>query len=176
MYLCDGTGHIKSREKRKLTNEYPEYEIRAYLLQRNDWTAQIFDSINLTAYRAAISALTDQLRTFVIKLSHNCLPVGVRERRCGAATDTCSKRIQESVPHLYLCHSRANWRDQFIDKFTRHLKDASTAAGLRCTIVEGIQKWLLTDDTNESDEPDPTTQLGWFQVIKCYLPHQWSIT
>jgi hypothetical protein len=35
---------------------------------------------------------------------------------------------------------------------------------------------VLTDDMNESGEPDPTTQLGWYQFIKAYLPNQWSIT
>jgi hypothetical protein len=40
----------------------------------------------------------------------------------------------------------------------------------RCAIENDIQKRFLTDDTNEPDEPDPTTQLGWFQVIKGYLP------
>jgi hypothetical protein len=73
---------------------------------RNAWTAHILDSINWTAYRAAISALTDQVRTFVIKLNHDWLPVGVWEHRYGAATDTCPKCIQlEIVRHLYLCHS-----------------------------------------------------------------------
>jgi hypothetical protein len=125
VYLRDGTGHITSCENPALTNEFPEYGIRAYLQQRNGWTAHILDSINWTAYRAAISALTDQVRTFVIKLSHDWLPVGVRERRYGAATDTCTKCIQlDIVRHLYLCHSRTNWRDQFIDKPTKHLKDA----------------------------------------------------
>jgi hypothetical protein len=95
------------------------------------------------------------LHSFVIKLSHYWLPFGIRERRCGAATDTCPKCIQpETVPHLYLCHSRTNWLDQFIDKLTKHLKDAPTTADLRCTIVEGIQKRFL------NDESDPTTQLG----------------
>jgi hypothetical protein len=56
-----------------------------------------------------------------------------------------------------------------IDKLAKHLKDASTAADLRCIIVEGIQKWFLTDDTKESDEPDPTTQMGWFQVITYHI-------
>jgi hypothetical protein len=49
-YLRDGTGYITSREKCTLT-----IEIRAYLQQRNNWTDHIFDSINWTAYRAAIS-------------------------------------------------------------------------------------------------------------------------
>jgi hypothetical protein len=34
-YLCDGIGHITSCEKRTFRNEFPEYEIRAYLQQRN---------------------------------------------------------------------------------------------------------------------------------------------
>jgi hypothetical protein len=59
-------------------NEFPEYEIRAYLQQRNYWAYHIFDSINCTTYLAAISALTDNARTFVIKLSHSWLRVGVR--------------------------------------------------------------------------------------------------
>jgi hypothetical protein len=115
--------------------------------------------------------------TFVIKLSHDWLPVGVREHRNGAATDTWPKCIHlETIRHLYPCHSTTNWRDQFIDKLTKHLKDASTAADLRCTIADGVQKWFLTEDMDESDEPAPTTQLGWYQIIKGYLPNQWSIT
>jgi hypothetical protein len=171
-----------SREKSTLTTEFPEYEIRAYIQQHNNWTDHIFDSRKWTVYRAAISALTDNIRAFVIKLGHNWLPVGVRERRCGAATDTCPKCIQpETVPHLYLCHSRTTLRDQFITQLAMHLKDtstaaASTAADLRCTIERGIQQWFLTDDTNATDEADTTIQLGCFQIIKGYLPQEWSIT
>jgi hypothetical protein len=80
------------------------------------------------------------------------------------------------VPHLYLCHSRTTWRDQFIAQLMKHLKDASTTGDLRYTIVNDIHKWILTDDTNEPDEPDPTPKVGWFQVIKGYLPQQWSRT
>jgi hypothetical protein len=80
-YLRDGTGDITSNEKRTLTNEFPEYEIEAYLQQRNGWNAHTLDSINWTAYQAAISALTTQVRTFVVKLSHDWLPVGIREHQ-----------------------------------------------------------------------------------------------
>jgi hypothetical protein len=79
---------------------------------RRFWTAHTPDSINWTAYRAALSTLTDQGRTFVIKLSHDWLPVGVREHIYGAPNATCPKCIQpETVSHLYLCHSRTNWHD-----------------------------------------------------------------
>jgi hypothetical protein len=114
-YLRDGMGHITSCEKRTLRNEFSEYEIRAYLQQRNGWTAHILDSINWTAYRAATSAITNQVRISVIKFSHDWLPVCARDCRNGAATDTCPQCIQlETTRHLYLCHSRTLWRDQFI--------------------------------------------------------------
>jgi hypothetical protein len=64
--LRDGTGHITSNEKRTLKNEFPEfpeYETRASLQQRNGWNAHTLDSINWTAYQAAISALTNQVPT-----------------------------------------------------------------------------------------------------------------
>jgi hypothetical protein len=47
-----------------------------------------------------------------------------------------------------------------------HLVDTSTATDLQCIIVEDIQNWFLTGDTNESDTPDPIIQIGWFQVLK----------
>jgi cytidylate kinase len=77
-YLRDGRGHITSREKHMLTNEFPEYASREYLQQRNNWTDHIVDSIDWTAYRAVISAVTDNVRTFVIKISHNWLPTPMR--------------------------------------------------------------------------------------------------
>jgi hypothetical protein len=61
-YLRDDTGYITSCEKRTLGNEFSEYKIRANLQQRNGWTAHILDSINWTAYRAAISAITNQVQ------------------------------------------------------------------------------------------------------------------
>jgi hypothetical protein len=140
-------GTSQAMKKRTFTNEFPEYEIRAYLQQGNGWNALTLDSINWTAYQAAISAFTTQVRTFVIKLSHDWLPVGVQEHQYGAPNATCPKCLQpETVRHLFLCHSRTNWRDQFIDKLTKRLKDASTTADLRCNIVEDIQKCFRTDD------------------------------
>jgi hypothetical protein len=29
----------------------------------------------------------------------------------------------------------------------------------------------MTGDTNEPDNPDPTIQIGWFQVLKSFLSH-----
>jgi hypothetical protein len=64
--------------------------------------------------------------------------------------------------HVPLPLSDNFWRDQFIAQLTKHLKHASTAVDLRCTIVKSIYKWLLTD---------PTTQLGWLQAISKVTYH-----
>jgi hypothetical protein len=78
-------GTSQAGGKAQLTNEFPEFESRAYIQKRNNWTDQIFDSINWTAYRAALSALTDNVGSFVIKLSHNWATswrTGTPMRRC----------------------------------------------------------------------------------------------
>jgi hypothetical protein len=50
------------------------------------------------------------------------------------------------------------------------------AVTYRLLRVQGFDKWFLNDDTNEHDEPDNITPMGWFQVIKGYLAHQWCAT
>jgi hypothetical protein len=82
-YLRDRNGrHITSREIRTLRNALPEKELQDYLQRRNDWSDETYDSINWSAYSSASAGLSDNARTFVVKFTHNWLPIGVRERRC----------------------------------------------------------------------------------------------
>jgi hypothetical protein len=75
VYLRDGSGYITSQETRTLTNKFLGYEIQAYIQQGNNWTVHIYDPTSRTTYRSAISLLTD-VRSYLIKLSRNWLPVG----------------------------------------------------------------------------------------------------
>jgi hypothetical protein len=90
-YLCDTTGYITSKEQRTLLTELPEYNLRKYLQERNNWSDEVYDSISWPAYRSASARLTDSARIFVVKLSHNWLPIGVRESRCSDTTALCSE-------------------------------------------------------------------------------------
>jgi hypothetical protein len=67
-------GIVTSHEQRTLTHDFPVFELRAYIQQCINWTDHIFDALSCTAYRSAISILTDNVRTFVSKLSRSCLP------------------------------------------------------------------------------------------------------
>jgi hypothetical protein len=75
----------------------------------------------------------------------------------------------ETVPHLYRCQARAPWRHRFLIHLHGHLKEHDTAAGIRCIITKGIEKWFLIGDTNGPDSIDTVAQIGWFQVLKGYL-------
>jgi hypothetical protein len=52
----------------------------------------------LEACGSASAGLTDNLRTFVVKFSHDWLPIGVRERRCSG--DWTYVRCVKSRPFL----------------------------------------------------------------------------
>jgi hypothetical protein len=148
---------------------------RAHLQRRNDWSNEVFDSISWPAYRSASAGLTDSLRTFVVKFSHGWLPVGVRERRCSGTTDIRPQYSKsETVPHLYRCQSRAQWRNRLVIHLQGYLKEAKTAPGLRCIIIKGIESWFITGDTNDPESSETIAQIGWFQVLKEYIPEDWT--
>jgi hypothetical protein len=50
------------------------------------------------------------------------------------------------------------------------LKENDTAADIRCIITKGIEKWFLTAETNNPGSIDTVAQIGWFQVLKGYIP------
>jgi NMD protein affecting ribosome stability and mRNA decay len=131
--------HHKQR-KRTITSELADSELREYLQELNGRTAQTHDSISWKAYRSSSSTISITVRTFVIKHSIEWLPIGVRERRHGAATDTCPNCNQsETMSHLYTCSARTAWHEQFMTQLRKHLVDTSTAADIRGLIVNGIR-------------------------------------
>jgi hypothetical protein len=111
----------------------------------------------------------------VVKFSHDWLPIGVGELRCSGTTDICPQCSEiETVPHLYRCQARSQWRHRFLIHLTEHLKETNTAADLCCIIIKGIESWFITDDTNDPDSSETIAQISWFQVLKGYIPVDWT--
>jgi hypothetical protein len=111
----------------------------------------------------------------VVKFSHGWLPIGVRERLCSGTTDTCPQCSEiETVPHLYRCESRAQWRYRFVIHLHGHLKETKTVHDLRCIIIKGIESWFITGDTNDPESSETVAQIGWFQVLQGYIPEDWT--
>jgi hypothetical protein len=121
-----------SHEIRTLRTEFTEYELRAYLQRRNDWSDKVYDSISWPAYRKANAGLTNNLRTFVVT-SQRWLPIGVRERLCSGTTDTCPQcKGNRDCSSSYRCESRAQWRYRFVIHLHGHLKETKTVHDPRC--------------------------------------------
>jgi hypothetical protein len=108
--------------------------------KRNNWSNEVYDSIS-GGLRSASAGLTDNLRTFVVKLSHDWLPIEYANDDAVVRL-TCPQCSEiETVPHLYRCQSRAQWRNRFLIHLQVHLKETDTAADIRCTITKGIENW-----------------------------------
>jgi hypothetical protein len=90
--------YLTSHEIRTLRTEFTEYELRAYLQRRNDWSDKVYDSISWPAYRQCRTSLT--ISGHLWSPVSWWLPIGVRER-CSGTTDTCPQCSEiETVPHL----------------------------------------------------------------------------
>jgi hypothetical protein len=171
-YLRDRNGrYITSREIRTRRNALPENELRNYLQRRNDWSNETYNTINWSAYSSAIAGLSDNARTFVVKLTpHIWLPKRVRERRCSVTSDLCRHCNEvETVPHLYRCQSRETWRQRFLTHLPGHLIETKTAADIRCIITKGIESWFLNGATKDPYSMIETVvRIGWFQMLTGY--------
>jgi hypothetical protein len=151
-YLRHASGYITSREEYTLRTELPEYELRAHVQARNNWAYQVYVFISWPAFRSATAGFTDSLRTFVVKLSHGWLPIGVRERRCSATTDLCPQCNEiETVPHLYRGQARAPWRHRFLIHLNGHPEETHTAADIRCIILKVSRAGFSPANTKDPD-------------------------
>jgi hypothetical protein len=171
-YLCDSTGILPVAKSTR--SETTEYELRAYLQRRNNWSDEVYDSISWPAYRSASTKLSDSERTFVVKLTHGWLPIGVRERRCSGTTDKCPQCSEiETVPHLYRCQSST------VAQPVRNTPARAPQRYQNCSRPSphnhpGIESWFITGDTNDPNSSAITVQIGWFQVLKGYIPEDWT--
>jgi hypothetical protein len=114
----------------------------------------------------------------VVRLSHSWLPIGVRERRCSTMTDLCPQcnENRDCYPSVSLPGSCAVAPSFSDPPPLEPFKETHTAADVRYIILKGIESWLLTGDTNDPDSIETIAQIGWFQVLKGYIPNEWKPT
>jgi hypothetical protein len=72
---------ITSRMKERLTQQLLDADLRAYLENKELWSAQQFDSIDWTNYRSAFKRLSKGLQTAVVKSTHNLWHTGTRHQQ-----------------------------------------------------------------------------------------------
>jgi hypothetical protein len=72
-----------------------------------------------------------------------------------------------------LCTIRGPWRHRFLIQLHGHLTETN-AADIRCIIRKGIESWFLIADTNDPDSIETVVQIACFQVLKGYIPNDWT--
>jgi hypothetical protein len=159
-----------SSEIYTLRTEFTEYELRAYLQRRNNWSDEVYDSISWPAYRSASTKLSDSERTFVVKLTHGWLPIGARKTMQWYDRQMSTmQRNRDGSPPVPPVQSTV--AQPVRNTPHGHLKDTKTAADLRRTIIQGIESWFITGDTNDPTAASPKS-VG-FKSLG-YIPEDWT--
>jgi hypothetical protein len=60
-------------------------------------------------------------------------------------------------------------RNRFLILLQGHLTETDTAADIRCMIIRASRRFL-NGDTNNPESIEAVEQIGWFQVLKGYIP------
>jgi hypothetical protein len=97
------------------------------------------------------------------------------------ASDDVARRVtfarnasKSRLFHTCTAAARAQWRNRFLILLQGHLTETDTAADIRCMIIKGIENWFLNGDTNNPESIEAVEQIGWFQVLKGYIPKEWT--
>jgi hypothetical protein len=75
---------------------------------------------------------------------------------------------------MYRRQTHGPWRFQLLTQLLGHLEDADTDTVDTDTLHHrrrNLESWFDTNATNDSDSTDPIVQIGWFQVLKGYIPN-----
>jgi hypothetical protein len=110
----------------------------------------------------------------VVKLTHGWLPIGVREETMQWYDRQMSamQRNRDCSPPVPLPVEQ--WRNRFVIHLHGHLKDTKTAADLRRTIIQGIESWFITGDTNDPNSAITAKSVGFKSLKDTYqkIGHQ----
>jgi hypothetical protein len=81
--------NITIRMKERLTQELLDGELRSYLMEKEHWNAQHFESIHCTNYSYAFKRLSKGRQTAVSKATHNLWHTGTRHQQYYAGAKPC---------------------------------------------------------------------------------------
>jgi hypothetical protein len=91
---------ITSRMKERLTQQLLDADLRAYLENKELWSAHQFESIDWTNYRSAVKRLSKGWQTATVKVTYNLWHTGTRHHQYFGEAKAC-----------YICNCETeDWR------------------------------------------------------------------
>ena len=166
-YLHTTQGCITCKDRDALLWAATAPQMESYLQRRHNWSPQTFKCIDWDCHGRAYQQQGQGMQRFITKFAMGWLPTGVREKRCGAPSEACVLcSAPETLDHLLRCKHKHQWRAQFLNDISNHLKISNTAADVRTELLSGIDKWLQAQPT---DKGSPQTEIGWGLLLRGYL-------
>jgi hypothetical protein len=98
---------ITSHMKERLTRQLLDGDMQTYLMEEENWTRQIFDSINWRSYVTAFKRLQRSRQTAVAKACHNLWHTGGKHKQYyGGQKPFCMcGDVHEDWRHIITCKS-----------------------------------------------------------------------
>jgi ribonuclease HI len=123
--------------------------LQEYLMQRNDWTIPVFDTVDWQVHGTMLKRLKHK-RSHLIKFVHDILPTTGRLNKFDGGKRTCPlcECLTEDRDHIMRCHhpSRESWRRDCLQRVRDYCNQTYTYPHLTRLLVEGLDKWLSGDD------------------------------
>ena len=174
---------ISSKYPSKLRFHMTFPKIQEYLIQRNNWSKDLFHSIDWDSHRMAIIK-TSLPRQFVNKLIHRHLPVATKTKMYDRhETDLrcmCKAEI-ETQYHLFKCKHKdmISHRRLLYQRIRKQCDSMDTDPRLRDTLLQGLESYLEGKHYSPEESQFPNlvqqqTSLGWHQLLQGRFHLDWN--
>ena len=169
IYLQAHKRLLTSKEFNYCRYALPADELRQYYRTRHKWGTSTCDSVHWQAFTKA-SLKTPQLQHFVTKLCAKALPTNKKlAQREGTppACPLCGRA--ESNTHLWRCHNRQEWKENFLRALAQHLTESGTNSYILDHITDQTRMYLAGGPERTIENP-----IGWDCMMMGFVPHEWS--
>jgi hypothetical protein len=181
--------------KNQLTSQMHDDDLRTFLLMKETWSPQTFNSIDWHASKLALKCLSKNCQMNVVKLCRNYWHTGSRHQNFYGGDHQCClcQETKEDWRHILSCPSLDvdNHRDASWKKVRKDMQMWRLPANFWTVIEKGIHH--LSQDIQESTRPPLPFQISvnrirnhiravlkerksikWMDIYKGHLSHKWQ--
>jgi hypothetical protein len=176
---------INSGYKTAIRNAFTASALTSQIQQRNNWTLQTMETINLTSHKQAIDRLSAR-HPQLVKLCHDILPTAKQTNRYNSIMSAecyLCKHDVEDLNHLLRCShpDRKPWRHTLYKALRATCENHITRPYLVDILLNGIDAWINEIPFDKLEYPvlyhrliDEQSSLGWRQLFQGRMTSEWA--
>jgi ribonuclease HI len=160
--------------------------LRDKIMKDNNWTEEIFDSVDWSSFHEAILSVPRSHRVLISKLSHGLWNTNMQNRRFYGHSNICPicNCQPETLEHVFRCNApqAISFRETAAASFKAGLSSAGTPRIIAESLLQGVS---FTESTSFKSLLDHVscqavviaqTSLGWVSCLKGHLCKEWQVT